>query len=93
MALQSHCVHCRHPEHRAAFVGDFAPTSATPGEGRPGATHGRMRADGLLILRRSLTRSFGLRPQDDKLAGMTTAPSEQLRQGGHFAAMTTSLSL
>ena len=45
------------------------------GEGRPGATHGGMRADGLLILRRSLTRSFGLRPQDDNFTKMTTSLS------------------
>ena len=75
MALQHHDAHCRHPERSAVFVGAFAPASAAPGRGDRGATHGGMRADGLLILRRSLTRSFGLRPQDDNFAKMTTSLS------------------
>ena len=75
MVLQSHDTHCRHPERSVVFVGAFAPTSAASGRGDRGATPGGMRADGLLILRRSLTRSFGLRPQDDNFARMTTSLS------------------
>ena len=47
--------------------GALAPTNAAPGMAWPGRDAWMHGADDLFVLRRSLTRSFGLRPQDDNV--------------------------